>query len=232
MVEPRKIFRIERTALPCLEEPADTASGERGNAEIMHELRALRSALAAMAATTPSRPAAAVRAGDVSRLTSTLNLIAGAIAGDNAERAETNVGDGADAQLSRIDHELAAIVKGSEQATEKILAAAEEVDSTANTLSAALDGRIEQELVQDIQDLVVKIFEACNFQDLIGQRVGKVSAAIRFVEDHVTRVLNEIKTASATARQDDGHALHGPQLDGDSGHATQNDIDALFASRR
>jgi len=228
MAEPRKIFRIERTAGAGFEQTADGAPSEHDLAEIMQELRALRTALAAVASI-PSRFAAVPQNGDVSRLTSELNLIAGAIAGDEPARAETDERGAGGVQLSRIEHELSAVVKGSEQATQKILAAAEEVDSAANTLSAALDGRIEQELVQDIQDHVVQIFEACNFQDLIGQRVAKVSAAIKFVEDQVTRILNEIKTASATARQSNGHALHGPQLDGDSGHASQNDIDALFA---
>lgn len=230
MPEPRKLFRIERTALARREEAGDSAAGESGYAEIMHELRALRGALVAVAPTS-SRPSLAPQQGDVSRLTSELNLIAGAIAGEDGARTKIVGHDCADAQLSRVEHELAAVVKGSEQATQKILAAAEEVDSAANTLAAVLNGKIEQELIQDIQDLVITIFEACNFQDLVGQRVAKVSAAINFVEDHVMRILNEIKSAPGTAPQDNGHALHGPQLEGDSGHATQNDIDALFASR-
>jgi chemotaxis protein CheZ len=231
MTGPRKIFRIERIAAARCDEAAETALAEPGYAEIMHELRALRSALAA-AAPSGARAAVAPQQGQVARLTSELNLIAGAIAGADTGGADAHVGNGTDngAPLSRIEHELNAVVSGSEQATQKILAAAEEIDSAANNLSAALDGRIEQELAQDIQDLVIQIFEACNFQDLIGQRVAKVSAALKFIEDHIARVLDEIKTASATTRHENGHALHGPQLDGDGGHASQNDIDAMFAN--
>ena len=116
------------------------------------------------------------------------------------------------------------MVSGTEQATQKILAAAEEIDIAANNLSAAFNGKIEQGVAQDIQDLVIQIFEACNFQDLIGQRVAKVLTAMKFVEDHIARVLEEIKTASVAAA-----ALHGPRLDGDRGHASQDDIDAMFA---
>jgi chemotaxis protein CheZ len=229
MAEPRKIFRIEQTAAAHLEKPADTAQAGLRYAEIVQELRALR---AALAITTPRpRTSGAPATSEAKRLTSELNLIAGAIgagSGD-AERREPDGGNSAQANgpMTRIDQELRAVVSGTEQATQRILAAAEEIDSTANTLSAALNGRIEQALAQDIQDLVIRIFEACNFQDLIGQRVTKVSATVKFVEEHIARVLEEIKTASAMAT-----ALQGPRLDGDDGHASQDDIDAMFANTR
>lgn len=232
MGEQRKIFRIERMAAAHLEEDAGAPPEPLGYGEIMHELRALRSVIAAM---TPNgeRTAAAPERGEVARLTSQLHLIAGAIAGEDPAGADVHDSNGINdgAQLSRIECELNAVVTGTEKATQKILAAAEAIDSTANTLSAALDGRIEQELAQDIQDFVIQIFEACNFQDLIGQRVAKVSAALKFVEDHVATILNEIKTTSATARLNGGQALHGPQLEFDSGHASQSDIDAMFTTR-
>jgi chemotaxis protein CheZ len=232
MSEQRKVFRIERTAAACLEDDMETAAAPSGYAEIMRELRALRSAVAAVA--TSGEPAAAAPGrGEVARLTSELHLIADAIAGEDpvgAEPCDSRIGSEG-APLSRVECELNAVISGTEQATQKILAAAEAIDSTANTLSAALHGKIEQELAQDIQDFVISIFEACNFQDLIGQRVAKVSAALKFVEDHVARILNEIKTASETARHNGGHALHGPQLECDSGHASQSDIDAMFMAR-
>jgi chemotaxis protein CheZ len=221
MAVPRKIFRIEQTAATHLESDVATAQAGSRYAEIVQELRALRAALA-VTAPPQSRSSGATANGEGKRLTSELNLIAGTI---------RDGGDGngahADASMSRIDHELQAVVSGTEQATQKILAAAEEIDLAANTLSAALAGKIEQELAQDIQDLIIRIFEACNFQDLIGQRVTKVSASVKFVEQHIARVLEEIKTASAAAS-----GLHGPQLDGEEGHASQHDIDAMFADWR
>lgn len=231
MAAPRKVFRIERSASARLEEAAATAQVGLRSIEILLEMRALRDALTALA---PSAShAGAAEHGEVGRLTSELNKIADAIAGHEAGGAAANGrnSDNAGPPLSRIEHELNAVVSGTEQATQKILAAAEEIDAVANNLSAALNGRIEQEAAQDIQDLVIKIFEACNFQDLIGQRVAKVSAALKVIEDHIGRVLEEIKTAAATARHVDGYALHGPQLDGDRGHASQTDIDAMFASQ-
>jgi chemotaxis protein CheZ len=230
MVVPRKIFRIEQTATTHLEREAATADAGSRYLEIVQELRALRAALA-VTASPQSRNSGAPATGEAKRLTSELNLIAGAIrdGSEGTERREPERRNGAraDASTSRIDHELQAVLSGTEQATQKILAAAEEIDLAANTLSAALAGKVEQELAQDIQDLVIRIFEACNFQDLIGQRVTKVSAAVKFVEQHIARVLEEIKTASAAAS-----GLHGPRLDGEDGHASQHDIDAMFVDQR
>jgi chemotaxis protein CheZ len=228
MAEPRKIFRIEQTAAPQFEQVPETAQAVLRYAEIVQELRALRGALA-IAAPHGTRGSSAPAGTQANRLSSELNLIAGAIKGaadDERGAPDGRNGAPADAATSRIDQELQAVISGTEQATQKILTAAEEIDFAANTLSAALDGKIEQELAQDIQDLVIRIFEACNFQDLIGQRVAKVSAAVKFVEQHIARVLEEIKTASAAAS-----ALHGPRLDGDAGHASQDDIDAMFGNR-
>jgi chemotaxis protein CheZ len=197
----------------------------------MEELRALRAALAVLA------PISALRQGtdgETSRLSSELNLIAGAIRGGNDSRSEAGAATDAAGTSSkaRVAHELDAVVEGTERATQKILAAAEEIDAAANNLSAALNCRIEQSMAQDIQDLVIKIFEACNFQDLIGQRVAKVLATLNFVEDHIGRVLEEMRTVSASRRRHGSTALHGPRLDGDPGHASQDDVDAMFVGRR
>jgi chemotaxis protein CheZ len=229
MAEARKIFRIEQTATMRLEDSIETSQGGLRHDEIMRELQALRAALSTAA------PRRARRTGggehrEVARLASELNLIVDAIRGneDDGPRAPAMSA----APAARISHELSAVVDGTERATQKILAAAEGIDSAANNLSAALKGKIEQNLAHDIQDLVLEIFEACNFQDLIGQRVAKVMATLRFVEDHIARVLDEIKNPGAATRRDGTQTLHGPRLDGDDGHASQGEIDALFASQR
>jgi chemotaxis protein CheZ len=233
MAEPRKIFRIEQTAAARLKPSVEAAHGGLQHAEIMEELRSLRAVLSASALALPLPDGVA---GATSRLSCELNLIAGAIrgngkaAGDAAAPAD-HAGT-PNKTMPRVAHELNAVVEGTERATQKILAAAEEIDAAANNLSAALDGRIEQGLAQDIQDHVIKIFEACNFQDLIGQRVAKVLATLNFVEDHIGRVLAELKNASASRQRHGAGALHGPRLDGDPGHASQDDVDAMFGTRR
>ncbi len=154
--------------------------------------------------------------------------IAGAIGEREADRVGGNIETPQPAHLTRIARELDAVTAGTAQATQKILAAAEEIDQLADNLSAALKGKLERELAQDISDLVIRIFEACNFQDLIGQRVDKALTMLKLIEDHVARVLDRIETAPPAST---GHAsprLHGPRLDIDHGHIAQSDIDGMF----
>jgi chemotaxis protein CheZ len=220
MAAPRKIFRIEETqAVRLLTEGAEAA---QRHTEIMQAFDALRAALAAPAAAA-ANPALSGEA--TGRLASELNLIANRLAG--SENGNGAVSDET-VPLSRIAGELLAVTSGTEQATQKILAAAEQIDQLANNLSAALNGRIEQGPAQDIRDLVIRIFEACNFQDLIGQRINKVMSTMKFVEERITSVLDEIKNMSSRSSAEGAQYLHGPRLDGDSGHASQVDIDAIF----
>jgi chemotaxis protein CheZ len=229
MPEPRKIFRIEERAAARLQARAGDAHGPLRHAELMQEIAALRAMVEAMAQ--PASAALAIHAtmarnGETARLTSELNLIAGAIRGSEGPRAN-GAGPDAATPMTRIAHELEEVIDNTETATQRVLAAAEEIDQLANNLAAALKGRYEQGLAKDIQDLVVAIFEACNFQDLAGQRITKVLTTLNFVEDHVTRVLEEIRNPS-TIKRDGEQLLHGPRLDNDSGHASQADIDELF----
>jgi chemotaxis protein CheZ len=215
MAVARKVFRIEQSVAARLETAATVQDGVR-NGDIERAIAALR---ALMAAATSGSPAAAAAGGSkLARLSAELERIAG------AAYESDKIGSGRPRALtSRIGHELSAVVDGSEQATQKILSAAEQIDAAANALAVALAGKSERRLAQDIQHLVVRIFEACNFQDLIGQRVAKVVAALQCVEVQMARVLEEITTASGA------RALHGPRLEGDCGHASQEDINAMFA---
>ncbi|HEX4408743.1 MAG TPA: hypothetical protein VH206_08225 [Xanthobacteraceae bacterium] len=130
------------------------------------------------------------------------------------------------AQFSRIADELQAVVTGTAQATQNILNAAEEIDQLARNLDATLKGKIEQGAAQDISDLVVQIFEACNFQDLTGQHVAKVMARLKVAEADAAR--ETPKPMPSSTLPSSAHLLHGPKLDNDSGHVTQAEIDALF----
>ena len=218
MATPRKVFRIEQMAVTRLGESAATQPPPQ-HADLMREIAGLRAMLAeADRYATGKRDAAA--GSETARLTSELFRITGT---DAAGRSNAQ-----SAPMTRIAHELEAVVAGTEQATKKVLAAAEEIDQLSNNLSAALKGKLEQGIAQDIQDLVIRIFEACNFQDLVGQRVTKVMATLRVIEDHIASILDEFKNAQAGIKRDGAQHLHGPRLDVDAGHATQADIDALF----
>jgi hypothetical protein len=191
MAAPRKVFRIEQTAAARLAPRSDRTAVSSHHGEILQALGALQ---ALMAAHSPAADADGIVVP----------------AGGEPTGLEAD-------PFARVGHELDAVVDGTAQATQRILAAAEEIDQLADNLCAALSGRMEQELAQDIADSVLRIFEACNFQDLIGQRVVKVMKTLRSGEPPM-------------AVAADAAALHGPRLNGDTGHMSQAEVDALFGA--
>ena len=93
-------------------------------------------------------------------------------------------------------------------------------------------------MAADIQEQVVKVFEACNFQDLTGQRIGKVVRAFGFIEQRVDQMMEiwggieSFKGFEPDEIVDNGtghHLLNGPSLVSDADVADQSlHIDALF----
>ena len=144
--------------------------------------------------------------------------------------------DGKDRRMARAAGELAAAVESMETATQKVLASVESVDDCARVLVSALTDDYHHGLAQDIQDHVVRVYEACNFQDLAGQRIGKVIATLVMVEEQLSAMIENCHSVAGAARPDAvtalqprGDLLNGPRLDGAGGHATQQDIDLMFA---
>src|SRR5258707_15290454 len=106
----------------------------------------------------------------------------------------------------------------------------------ASTLAARLKDEQDRALVADAQERVIKIFEACNFQDLTGQRITRVVGTLKFIETHILRMMEiwggldafkDIEVEVIAERQGDAALLNGPKVDGDVGHASQDDIDSL-----
>lgn len=107
---------------------------------------------------------------------------------------------------------------------------------TARVLVSALSDDYHNGLAQDIQDQVVRVYEACNFQDLAGQRIGKVIATLVMVEEQLAVMIencnsvdNAAQPGKAAGSGPSSDPLHGPRLDGAGGHASQQDIDLMFA---
>jgi chemotaxis protein CheZ len=153
----------------------------------------------------------------------------------NKRQLSALINDGNERRLSRAAGELGAAVEGMETATQKILASAEAIDECGRALAAALADDYHHGLAQDVQDHVVRMYEACNFQDLAGQRIGKVIATLMMVEEHLAAMIERHHSSSeagrpaATHRAYGGDLINGPRLDGDTGHVTQQDIDLMFA---
>lgn len=175
--------------------------------------------------------------GEIQKLKTELDLIQAAIKDTKQEIATLHVTGFQGQEMRRVTDELDAIVGGTESATERILNAAEGIDQDTNSLSARLKNDQDKNLVSDIQDRVVQIFEACNFQDLTGQRITKVVTTLKFIEDHIVKMmeiwggieaLKDFTPAAMAEREGDAKLLNGPRLADETGHASQDDIDALF----
>jgi chemotaxis regulatin CheY-phosphate phosphatase CheZ len=112
-------------------------------------------------------------------------------------------------QLPRAGMELDAVVKETEEATHTIMAAAEGL--------MAWQGNIN-ELAPAIEQACLKIFEACAFQDITGQRVRKVVHTLRHIEERVERLVRLLGPDVVETRDErptgDQALLNGPQLAG------------------
>jgi len=127
-------------------------------------------------------------------------------------------------KIPRAGQELDAIVQSTEKATNTIMEAAEEMmSSDAEDLDA-------HKAVVDAA--CMRIFEACSFQDITGQRISKVVETLKFIENHIgamTDVLgvsDEDATSEEEEAQGDRALLNGPALEGEG--IDQDKVDALI----
>ena len=207
--------------------------------EIMDELRALRSLVKpAEQMTAQMIDAYKAQIAEAAKLKGELDLIYDAINRTKQEIAAVHLTGFQGPEMARVTNELDAIVGGTENATEQILTNAEEIDQLAATLAPRLKNDQNAALIADVQERVIKIFEACNFQDLTGQRITKVVSTLKFIETHILRMMEiwggleafkDIEAEKMQKPKGDAGLLNGPRIEGDAGHASQDDIDALFA---
>jgi chemotaxis protein CheZ len=136
--------------------------------------------------------------------------------------------------------ELDAVVGATEEATGTILDACEALEKVSGTAAP--------EVAEAITSSVTRIYEACNFQDITGQRITKVVKTLKHIEDRVSAMLtafgNEIAkhqgerpaaapvvappVSAPPAVTPEGDLLNGPQLPDDA--KKQAEIDAILAS--
>jgi chemotaxis protein CheZ len=128
--------------------------------------------------------------------------------------------------------ELEAISETTAEATNRIMDAAEAIDAMAGGRAAASR--------ETLSAAATQIYEACTFQDLTGQRVRKIAAALHETEVRIDQLIAtftsrlgiapvEAAAAGPQPRQDadDGEVRAcGPQLPGMA--KTQAEIDALM----
>jgi chemotaxis protein CheZ len=240
MAAQRKVFHIEESAHADVRSAIGAATPDDEAAlrhhELMTEVAALRALLNSRTQTSretfETGRAQIVKAYELKH---ELDLIYEAIRRTKQEMGRHDANAVIGPQMARVGRELDAVVAGTEQATENILKSAEDIDQIATSLSSMLKGAYAQGLAQDMRDHVVRIFEACNFQDLTGQRIGKVVATLKFIEEHILRMLEiwrgieqSAEPASAPVAQGNSALLNGPRLADDPGHSSQAEIDVIF----
>jgi len=238
----QKVFRIEamQPGRAAKNAKAKDPRSPLPKEDILAELRALRELIERQMPAAPALPQFKpdrITVGEINILKHETNSMHLAISRTMQELADLVVGAFNDRSEGHASRQLDAVVAGTERATQQILEAAEGIDDAANTLSASLKSEQEHALSTDIRDHVVRIFEACNFQDLTGQRITKVLATLQFVEDSVARMMeiwggrDVVKgyAGALQAERPDKKLVNGPRLDGDPGHASQQEIDAMFA---
>lgn len=126
--------------------------------------------------------------------------------------------------------ELDAVVTATEEATNKIMSACEEIQGAVYDADAAIQ--------QKVNDRVMDIFEACSFQDITGQRIRKVVSTLAIIEEKIDNIMGKLgetvgisltdeKAEKAISVDDEKSLLNGPQMADKA--ISQADIDKLLA---
>jgi chemotaxis protein CheZ len=250
MVEPqrKRMFTAElkrkRAVAPAPPEASLAEEGEQLAAArhraILAAIAELRGALAAVApahAREHGQPGEAGGDPCIDDLRQEVGKLAQAIEDTKREIAALRRREAPADRLVRATNELDAVVQATETATVLILSAAEEINDIVGAMSRGSSDPGEIASLAAVREHIVRIFEACNFQDITGQRISKVVATVKFIEQRVERLIEILGGAEAffrveapeeaAAANPDAHLLHGPALDGDH-KITQADIDKLF----
>jgi len=136
-----------------------------------------------------------------------------------------------DDRVKRASSELDAIVLATEAATNTILEAAETIEARNREVFQLL---ADEEQAAVLTDEILLILEACNFQDLTGQRISKVINTLRFIEDRIMSMISiwgveafeNLPAPEVIDSRDEQRLTNGPALEGEG--ISQDDIDALF----
>jgi chemotaxis protein CheZ len=149
-----------------------------------------------------------------------------------------------DEHIRTATDELDAVIGATEKATFAIFDACDAI--------GAIAGQSDAETAAKLNDQITAIYEACNFQDITGQRISKVVRTLKHIESKVDMIVaafgSEVRQNHAprlaklaaedaevavhfepmSAEEADQQLLHGPQLPGNA--MDQDEIDRLLAS--
>ena len=143
------------------------------------------------------------------------------------EIAALRVDDIRDRDIPFATDELDAIVQHTAAATNAILESCEMMEEVAALVTG--------DPTNKLQSAITKIYEACSFQDITGQRITKVVLTLKAIEDKVAQIIKTfgvqsppLDTPMPVPANTEVDLLNGPQLP--SNAMDQSDIDKLLAS--
>lgn len=159
-----------------------------------------------------------------SALLSEVEELGRSIATARAEIAALKVDDITESHIPSATDELDAIVAHTAAATDSILEVCETLDRVAATVG--------EESAQALQDATTRIYEACSFQDITGQRITKIVATLKAIDAKIAHIVFAFGDRTAlpppSASPSEPELLNGPQLPANA--MDQSDIDKLLAS--
>lgn len=180
------------------------------------------------------------------RLYQELGELAHYINNAKKELQEVKSSNIADQHLPSATNQLDAIVQMTEQATGKIMDECDRLTMFHTDMRERLinmDPPLEPDALAGVDDAInqaatsiTHIFEACNFQDITGQRVQKVVRALQEIERQVLRMVvvfglvenrDRLDAETTAELQEDAALLNGPQLDGQG--LEQDEIDSILS---
>lgn len=149
------------------------------------------------------------------------------IAAAKAEIAALNADEITASQIPSATDELDAVVAHMAVAAETILEACETLDRTAEDMVGPQ--------AEALQAATLRIYEACSFQDITGQRITKVVSTLKAIEAKVAQIVASFGTrrhagegpAPGGTPSTETGLLNGPQLPGAA--MDQANIDRLLA---
>lgn len=163
-------------------------------------------------------------AGDL-KFYSELQELANYISRAKQEIAAIKPKDITNSHIPNATDELDAVVGATEEATNKIMDVCDTIGAIATNCS--------QDISEQLIGCTTRIFEACNFQDITGQRITKVVQTLKYIDTKVGALLaalgEEIHggegAGGAIISEDD--LLNGPQLPQNA--IGQDEIDKLLS---
>jgi chemotaxis protein CheZ len=164
-------------------------------------------------------------------LTAELQGLVEAIEKTRAELAAARTTEVGLTHVPTATDELDAVVDATKGATDSIMSACEAMEKAVLGRGDAVETQIIGE--------VTKIYEACTFQDITGQRIRKVVGVLRQVEGKVNHLLealghldggvhHPLAVEVADTRTDEQKLMNGPQMSAQA--ISQDEIDKLLAS--